>query len=320
VVGLAEPGTRLAGALASTEFVVTTDLLPPRSGHPGGVVSFAEILRSAPFTAVNVADMPSARLSQAPLAAARLLIEAGVEPILQLTCRDRNRLALQSDLLAAHALGTRNVLCLTGDHPVGGDHPDAKPVFDLSATELLAAVTALNRGHSLGGSVLDAGTGFFAGAALHPGQRPLEPQLARARAKERAGARFFQTQPLFVPEQGETFLETAAQAGIEAPLLLGSFLLESAPAADFFNQRVPGVDVPVEVRRGLADAGDPAAYGRTMVGDFLQWALESHARSGRPAGLHLMSANRHTDLAKVVGDAGALTNASRRPEAVDPGC
>src|SRR5660398_253541 len=148
-----------------------------------------------------------------------------------MSCRDRGRLALQGDLLGAAALGIVNVLCLTGDHPRFGDHPGSRPVFDLSSTELLTAVTALNRGTSLEDMPLEGAARLFPGAVVNPGQEPLEPQLRRAAVKVRAGARFFQTQPLFLPAQGEQFLLEAAGADLEVPVLLGTFLLEGAGAA-----------------------------------------------------------------------------------------
>jgi 5,10-methylenetetrahydrofolate reductase len=283
-----------------------------------------EGLRSA-GCAVNVADMPSAVLAQAPIAAAVALLEAGVEPVLQVTGRDRNRLALQADLLAAHALGVRNLLCLTGDHITFGDHPDARAVFDLSATEILMTVRELNSGRALGGRPLDAPTGFTAGAALNPGQEPLEPQLARALAKQRAGAGFFQTQPLFRVADAARFLESAAAVGLTAPTLVGVFLLESAGMARYMNERVPGVVVPPEVVCGLEEARDPAAYGVDLAREIVVWARSAHgaapgaasfgvaealspqeapqgapALPPRPAGVHVMSLNRHAAVIDVL--------------------
>ena len=300
--------------LARGFFVCTADVLPPRSGRPlrlsAGVVAG---LRNA-GCAVNAADMPSAVLAQAPIAAAVGLLEAGVEPILQVTGRDRNRLAIQADLLAAHALGVRNILCLTGDHTAFGDHPDARAVFDLSATEILLTVSTLNSGRALRGRPLDAPTEFTAGAALNPSQEPLEPQLARALAKQRAGAAFFQTQPLFRVADAARFLEAAAEAGLAAPIIVGAFLLESAGMARFMNDRVPGVVVPPEVVRGLETARDPVAYGLEVAREIVLWAREAHGPSSprlatgpalppRPAGVHVMSLNRHAAVLDVLTDA-----------------
>lgn len=313
--------------LARGFFVCTADVLPALSGRPlqlsGEVI---EGLRTA-GCAVNVADMPSAVLAQAPIAAAVALLEAGIEPVLQVTGRDRNRLALQSDLLAAHALGVRNVLCLTGDHTTFGDHPEARAVFDLSATEILMTVRTLNGGRALGVRPLDAPTEFTAGAALNPSQAPLEPQLARALAKQRAGAAFFQTQPFFRVADAADFLEAAADVGLAAPVLVGVFLLESARMARFMNDRVPGVVVPPDVVRGLEVARDPVAYGSDVAREIVRWARGAHGSSGPapvpalglsspgppalpsgptlppcPAGVHVMSLNRHAAVIDVLGE------------------
>jgi methylenetetrahydrofolate reductase (NADPH) len=312
--------------LARGFFASTTDLLPGRSGEPLLLTPGAlGALRSA-GCAVNVADMPSAILAQAPIAAAVALMQAGIEPILQFTGRDRNRLALQADLLAAHALGVRNVLCLTGDHTALGDHPHAPPVFDLSSTEMLGAVAQLNAGLALGGRPLEAPTEFTAGAAVNPTQKPLEPQLARAVAKERAGASFFQTQPLFRTSDVDRFLGQAAEAGLKAPVLVGVFLLESAVMARFMNEKVPGVVVPREVVTALEEAEDPVAYGIELTLELVAYLRESHGsadesggvgagvpgvvdgvprigpvRPPRPAGVHVMSLNRHVAVAGVLG-------------------
>lgn len=322
--------------LARGSFLCTADLLPRRGPAPLVLDPAVAGALDRLGCAVNVADMPSAVLAQAPLAAAVGLLAAGVEPILQVTGRDRNRLALQSDLLAAHALGVRNLLCLTGDHLAFGDHPGARPVFDLSATEILAAVSALNNGRALGGRPLDLGTTFVAGAALNPGQRPLAPQLARAVAKERAGAAFFQTQPLFSPGEAAGALAAAAEAGLTVPVLVGTFLLESAAMARYMAERVPGVTVPAEVLDGLEAAADPRGYGRDLVRELVAWARESHGGEGgagagardhdgasdnpravsnsparvpgarpvgppRPAGVHVMSLNRLPEVIEVLG-------------------
>lgn len=317
----------LARALAAGEPAFTADLLPGRSGDPAEPAALVDraLPLQGPATAVNVADMPSGVLAQSPWAAASLLVSSGLEPILQMTCRDRNRLALQGDLMAAAALGVVNVLCLTGDHPRLGDHPGSMPVFDLSATDLLAAANSLRRGRSLEDVPLEGAARLFPGAVVNPGQEPLQPQLRRAAVKIRAGARFFQTQPLFLPAQGEEFLQEAAEAGLEVPVLLGTFLLESPGAARYMDERVPGVRVPRSVREGLEEAKDPGQYGRRLTEEFLNWLGEKHAEgreqartSGEPstagsrgpgpvqppypAGAHIMSLNRFSQVAAILRD------------------
>lgn len=305
----------LAEQLGSGDFVATADLLPPRGSEPVALDAAVVVSLRRHGIAVNVADMPSAALAQAALGPAVALLQAGVEPILQITCRDRNRLALQADLLAAHALGVRAVLCLTGDHTRFGDHPGAKPVFDLSSSELLAVVAGMNEGRTLAGGPLDGPTSFLAGAAVNPAQQPLEPQLHRALAKQRAGAGFFQTQPVFRAEDGVEFLEAAAAAGLSAPVLVGTFLLESAAMARFMNEKVPGVVVPASVIAALECSADPAGYGRGLVRDLVEWARGAHGAGvaggsstatqrvapPRPAGVHVMSLNRLGTVVEVLG-------------------
>jgi len=318
--------SRLAAALAVGDLVVTADLLPPRSGAPAALADIADqaVCLKGIVTALNVADMPSGMLAQSPWAAASLLAARSLEPIYQMSCRDRGRLALQGDLLGAAALGIVNVLCLTGDHPRFGDHPGSRPVFDLSSTELLAAATALNRGTSLEDVPLEGAARLFPGAVVNPGQEPLEPQLRRAAVKVRAGARFFQTQPLFLPAQGEQFLLEAAEADLEVPVLLGTFLLEGAGAARYMNERVPGVRIPQSIISGLERASNPKRYGLEVVREFLIWVFEKHGNRRRtdhdqdsfqadtqtgsqvsvrppyPAGAHVMSRNRFSAVAATI--------------------
>ncbi|MBU2603798.1 MAG: methylenetetrahydrofolate reductase [Actinobacteria bacterium] len=304
-----------AERLSSGDFVVTADLLPPRGPEPVVLDAAVVVGLRRHGIAVNVADMPSAALAQAALGPAVALLQAGVEPILQITGRDRNRLALQADLLAAHALGVRVVLCLTGDHTRFGDHPGAKPVFDLSSSELLAVVAGMNEGRTLAGGPLDRPTSFLAGAAVNPSQQPLEPQLHRALAKGRAGAGFYQTQPIFSAEDAVAFLQAVAAVGLSAPVLVGTFLLESAAMARFMNEKVPGVVVPASVVAGLERSADPAGYGRGLARDLVEWARGAHAAGAvggmsataassappRPAGVHVMSLNRRAAVLEVLG-------------------
>ena len=160
--------TNLEESLKADAFVVTVELNPPKGTNVDPLLQKAEVLKDR-VTAFNLTDSHTARMSTAPLAVARLLLEQGMESILQLTCRDRNRIALQSDLLGAAVLGISNVLCMGGDNPVIGDHPQAKPVFDLDAVTLLEAVSALDEGHDLGGNQLRGTPKLFAGAVANPG-------------------------------------------------------------------------------------------------------------------------------------------------------
>ena len=178
--------------LAQGQFAVTVELNPPKGTDVSGLLETAKSL-SGRVHGINVPDNAAAVMRASPVAVARLLYEQGHDPVLQLTCRDRNRLGLQSDLLGAHVLGIRNVLCLTGDSPSAGDHKDAKPVFDLDTVQLMHAVQELNQGRDLAGNTLEGRTAFFIGGAVAPGAEPVELLHKKFEAKVNAGAQFFQT-------------------------------------------------------------------------------------------------------------------------------
>lgn len=293
--------SNLQRALEEGRFVVTADVLPPKGGDLAAIVQRVACLRGK-VVAVNVADMPSAFLTQSPLATCVKLLGQGIEPILQLTCRDRNLLALQADLLAAHALGIRNVLGLTGDHVRFGDHPMAKPVFDISATELMMVIGRLNAGFSAAGTSLEGACCFFPGAAANPTQEPLAPQLLRIQCKAQAGARFFQTQPLFLVEQWIAFQDQLLDLGVETPVLAGIFLLENAGTARYMQHKVPGVTIPASVMKGIEETANPRAYGHDLVREFILGVQEAGA-----AGVHLMTHNRFEAVAALVDELNFAT-------------
>jgi methylenetetrahydrofolate reductase (NADPH) len=193
-------------------------------------------------TAINVTDLQSAVMRIGSLAVSARLVERGLEPVYQLTCRDRNRLALQSDLLSAWALGIENVLCLTGDHPILGDHTEAKPVYDLDSVQLLKAASSLNQGYDMEGHELESIPSLFLGAVVTPGAEPLEPQVIKMKKKIDAGAKFFQTQAVYEPEKFERFMNQAK--GFKVPVIAGIVLLKSAAMAKYMNDNVAGISVP----------------------------------------------------------------------------
>ncbi|MDO8691254.1 MAG: methylenetetrahydrofolate reductase [Dehalococcoidia bacterium] len=233
--------SRLKEALQSSRFVVTTEVGPPKGTDVTPVLEDAEVLWGQ-VDAINVTDQQSAVMRLGSLAVCHLLAEKGMEPVFQLTCRDRNRIALQSDLLSAYVMGVENVLCLTGDYVTLGDHPQAKAVFDLDAVSLLHAAGRLQDNHDLAGKELTGSPTFFLGATVSPGANPLEPQLFKMERKIAAGAQFFQTQGVFEPDKFERFMGEAR--GLGAPILAGIILLKSAGMARFMNRNVAGVHVP----------------------------------------------------------------------------
>ncbi len=223
------------------KFVVTAEVGPPKGVDIQEMLADAELLRGK-VDAINVTDQQSAVMRLGSLAVCRLLKERGLEPIFQMTCRDRNRIALQSDLLSAYALGIRNVLCLTGDYVSLGDHPDAMPVFDLDSVSLLEAACQLRRGWDLADKELKGSPDFCLGAAVTPGAEPLEPQIIKMEKKVKAGAQFFQTQAIYEPRKFEEFMKAVEYLNV--PIMLGVVLLKSAGMARFMNRSVAGVHVP----------------------------------------------------------------------------
>jgi len=233
--------SRLADAIVAGEFVVTAELGPPKGTDVAHLLEMAELMRDH-VDAINVTDQQSSVMMLGSLTVCHLLHQRGIEPVFQVTCRDRNRIALQSDLLSAAVLGVENVLCLTGDYVTLGDHPDAKPVFDLDSVTLLQAVAALQEGHDLAGKPLQGTPTFFPGAVVSPVARPLGPQIAKMEKKVLAGARFFQTQAVYDPAAFESFIRQVEY--LQVPILVGIILLKSAGMARFMNRNVAGVTVP----------------------------------------------------------------------------
>ena len=244
--------SRLAGALDSGKFVVTTELNPPKGTSLASLFAKAETLRGS-VHAFNLTDSHTARMTMSPFAVAHLLLDRGFEPILQVTCRDRNRLALQADLLGAHSLGIENLLCMTGDDPTVGDHPEAKPVFDLEAIALLRAIDSLRSGTDSSGNALKGSPDFCAGAVVNPGAPDLDKELRRMEEKIEAGASFFQIQAVYDSVSFERFMQAAGEHGV--PIIAGFIMLKSGNMARRFNG-VPGIEIPEPMIEELDRADD----------------------------------------------------------------
>jgi methylenetetrahydrofolate reductase (NADPH) len=253
--------------------------------------------------AINVTDGSRAVMRMSSLAMCRLLRDEGLEPVLQLACRDRNRIALQADLLGAHALGLRNLLCLTGDPVRAGDQPEARPVNELESVRLLQLVDALNGGRDpVQGDLPDGGTAFFAGAAADPQSPSWSGLRARVRRKHAAGARFLQTQMVSDAEALRRFVdEIAAPLGL--PVLAGVFLLKSARNAAFINRVVPGANIPQALIDRLAAAADPAAEGIAIA------AEQAACYAGIAQGVHLMAIKAEERIPLILAKAGLRASA-----------
>ena len=254
---------RITELFDNGQFVVTAEVGPPKGIHVDHMVEEAKTYLSG-ITAVNVTDNQSSVMRMGSLPACVALKNAGLTPILQLTCRDRNRIALQSELLGAAMLGIENILCLTGDHTSLGDHKGAKPVFDLDSVSLLHTVCQLEKGVDLGGQALVGEPPKFAkGAVVSPCSDSVDAQLAKMERKVMAGAEYFQTQAVFDSEKFISFMEKAKQFG--KPVQLGVIIPKSAGMAKFMNNNVAGVHVPQWMIDELAADKEKAKAGITGV-------------------------------------------------------
>ena len=254
---------RITELFDNGQFVVTAEVGPPKGIHLDHLVEEATTYLGG-ITAVNVTDNQSSVMRMGSLPTCVALKNAGLTPILQLTCRDRNRIALQSELLGAAALGIDNILCLTGDHTKMGDHPGAKPVFDLDSVSLLHTACQLEKGVDLGGQPLVGEPPKFAkGAVVSPCSDSIDAQLAKMERKVMAGAEYFQTQAVFDSERFIQFMEKAKQFG--KPVQLGVIIPKNAGMCKFMNRNVAGVHVPQDMIDALAADKERAKAGITGV-------------------------------------------------------
>ena len=290
---------RITELFDNGEFVVTAEVGPPKGIHLGHLVEEAKTYLSG-ITAVNVTDNQSSVMRTSTLATCAMMKNAGLTPIYQATCRDRNRLALQSDLLGAAALGIENILCLTGDHTKMGDHPGAKPVFDLDSVSLLHTVCQLEKGVDLGGNPLVGEAPKFAkGAVVSPCSDSVDAQLAKMERKVMAGAEYFQTQAVFDSEKFISFMEKAKQFG--KPVQLGVIIPKSAGMAKFMNNNVAGVHVPQHMIDALAADKERAKAGITGVEIAAQIIKECKPYC---QGLHIMALGWESKVPALLEQAG----------------
>ena len=252
-----DPASRslLARKLANHEFVVSVEVDPPRGARPKKMIEGAQFLKSSGVDVINVADSPMARVRMSSLALASMIYQqVGVETILHFTCRDRNLMGIQSDLMGAHALGIRNILALTGDPPRIGDYPNATAVFDVDSVGLIRILRQLNAGTDLAGNSIGEPTRFLIGCAVNPASEDIEAELKRFQQKMDAGAEFTMTQPLYELEPLTRFLEAVGKRRV--PVLLGLLPLQSHRHAEFLHNEVPGINIPARAREAMRNAGE----------------------------------------------------------------
>jgi len=241
----------LAAKLAARQFVVTGELTPPKGTDLTRLFANAELLRYS-VDAINITESPRARMSMDARSVAKLLLDKGIETVVQITSRDRNRIAVQSELLGAAALGLRNFVFMGGDSPEHGDHPQAKPVFDLTASGLLAAGEALRNGRDLAGNALVGTPDLFLGATCNPGAPNFEAEVENTRRKIDAGARLLQTQALYHVEPLQRFMDAVKPDGVA--ILAGIIPLKSERSAPWLHANLPGVAVPLAMQAEMETA------------------------------------------------------------------
>ncbi len=256
--------------LEAGKFVVTAEVGPLKGSDTTDIEEVAELLRGK-VDATNVTDQQSSVMRLGSLATCHLLKERGLDPVFQMTCRDRNRLALQSDLLSAWALGIENVLAITGDLPLLGDHPQAKPVYDLDSVQLLWVIKRLNEGYDMVGNELKGKPSFFPGAVVNPGadtEAAFELQLIKMEKKIEVGARFFQTQAVYDLNAFAKFMKRVE--GFNIPVLVGIIPLKSAGMARFMNKNIAGVFVPEELINKMSEAEDKTRTGIEIAANLIK--------------------------------------------------
>lgn len=295
-------GTHLENALNSGRFVVTAELGPPRSANADVIRRKAELLRGK-VAAVNITDNARGIARLSSLAGCLILQEAGVEPVLQMSCRDRNRIALQSDLLSAAALGLGNVLLLTGDHQRYGDEPTAMGVFDLDGVSLLALARRMrDNGELLSGEKLPSQPRLLLGAAANPEGEPLDLQALRLEKKVAAGADFIQTQAVFDVAHFKKWMAGVRARGLHqaTKILVGVLLLNSAERASFLQKHVPGMRVSDALVERFARAGDSLEEGKALGRELIQSLAEIEG----VAGVHVMTIAWEDVIPEVLAASG----------------
>ena len=296
--------SRFEQLLASGGFAVTAEFSPPDSADPAEVNARLDYFREG-VDAINVTDGSGANCHMSSLGVSALLLQAGFEPVMQITCRDRNRIAIQGDILGAAALGIRNLLCLTGDSTLVGDHPGAKPVFDLDSMSLLQTARVMrDEGRFLSGRKLNAVPRLFLGGADNPFAPPYDMRPMRLARKIAAGAQFVQTQYCFDLALLEGYMQRVRGEGLHrrCHILIGVGPIGSAKTARWLRSKVPGVHIPDAVVKRLEQAADPRIEGRNICIEMIQ------AIRGIPgiAGVHIMASRQEHLIPDIVRESGVL--------------
>ncbi len=276
--------------IISREFLITAEICPPKGTDLNEALNDAERIRNW-TDALNVTDNQRAVMRMSPLAMSRSLLDSGHEVIMQLTCRDRNRLALQSDLLGAYAIGIRNICVMTGDHTTKGDHPGARPVYDLDSVQLLDIIRSMKEGYDLAGNTIHQAPEFVTGAVTNTDPTNTA-QIVKLRKKIKAGIDFLQTQAVYDIAGFESFMEQISD--IDVPVIAGVIPLRSAGMARFMKQEIPGIDVPEEIIENMHKADDPAEEGISLCAESIR-ELKKLA-----CGIHIMPVGKHENTSRIL--------------------
>ena len=291
--------SKLKQTLSSGNFVITSEIGPPKGTNIENMLHHIDLLKNK-VVALNVTDHQSSVMRFPSIGGCLAVKEQGGEAILQMTCRDRNRLALQAELLFAYTRGIRNVLCLTGDAVPVGDHKEAKGVFDLDSVQLLRTVRQLQSGKDLGGNDLDGAVEFCVGAIVTPEAHPIEPQLVKFEKKVESGAEFFQTQAIYDLNNFAKFMQYARQFPVK--VLAGIVLLVSARMAKYMTENVPGIFVPQDLIDEMASApkGGALDKGIEIAGRMIQRIKKEKMCDG----VHIMAIGREELVPDIISAAG----------------
>ena len=280
--------------LNSNKFIVTAEITPPKGVATSATIADAHILKGL-VDAVNVTDNQRAVMRICPLALGKLLLDEGHEVIMQMTCRDRNRLAIQSDILGAAALGIKNICLMSGDHTTNGDHPGAKPVYDLDSVQLISMVQNMKNGSDFSGNELEGAPELIVGAVSNTdSSQPM--QMMKLEKKVNMGAQFIQTQAVYDVGQFEQFTESVTH--LDVPIIAGVIPLRSANAARFMNENIPGINVNNEIIARMEHADDPVHEGLMICAETIGMVKKTCR------GVHLMPIGQHLNTPKLLEMAG----------------
>ena len=282
----------LARALDDKKFIITCELAPPKGTDVSNLSKMAVSLNSL-VDAVNLTDGQGGNMRMCPLAAAHFLLKENVDVIWQLTCRDRNRIALQADCLGAGAIGIKNVLPMRGDDPKSGDHPDAKAVFDLETTELIKVLKKLNDGFDMSGNELKGKTNFLIGCTAHPNAPDLVKQKELIKERFGLGAGFVQTQICYEIDQIKKFVESLGEFAKKT--IVGITPLKSLKMANFMNEKVFGVTVPEQITKRIESAKEQRQEGLVISQEIV-----SELKSTGVGGIHVMAVGQENELSGII--------------------